>query len=394
MHRRKRLGRRFHRRTSPGAAPGTLSPDPAARAPVVEVLAYGGSALEERRFEGLAVLAELPRLLANHRVTWVNVVGLGSTPLIEGLARQFGLHHLAVEDAVNLHQRAKVEHYGDHLFIVARMSKPGEHFEAEQVSMFLGSNFVLTLIEDPGDSFDPVRQRARQNAGMLCQSGPDHLAYALIDAVVDHYFPLLERYGEALDHLEDQVLERPTGATLAHIHVLKHELLSVRRAIWPHREALSVLAREQSPLVTAETQVYLRDCYDHVVQIMDLLETYRELGSDLRDAYLSSVSNRMNEVMRVLTVISTIFIPLTFITSVYGMNFDTHASRWNMPELRWGWGYAMVWGAIVALTVGMLYFFARRGWLAPFSPANLPGAAGSSAADTAGGSNERGPAAK
>lgn len=362
-HRRRR--RQFHRRTDPGAPPGTLLIDPAAQTPRVRVIAYRGDQLHEQELKSLDTL---PSIVAAHRVTWVNVDGLGDATVLRRIADIFHLHRLAMEDVVNLHQRAKVEHYNGHLFIVARMPHAPCTAETEQVAMFVGSNFVVTFTEDPGDSFDPVRQRLRDEGSLVRQAGTDHLAYALLDAVIDHFFPLLEHYGEQLDEIEDQVLDQPSAPTLRKIHTLKRDLLALRRAIWPHREALSILAREHSPLITAETQVYLRDCYDHIVQIMDLLETYRDLSSDLRDAYLSAVSNRMNDVMRVLTVISTLFIPLTFITSVYGMNFDPDAGPLNMPELRWPLGYVMVWGVNFAVSAAMLFFFWRRGWLRSFYP--------------------------
>lgn len=369
-HRRRQRRARFHRRTPPGAQPGLLVVDPAARKPVMHAMAYGPAGMVEQPVEDLK---ELGPLLAKHSVVWLNIDGLGDAALLQKLGETFSLHRLALEDAVNLHQRAKVDSYGDHLFIVARMVKPGEHFHTEQVSMFLGRNFVITLTEDPGDCFDAVRGRLRAAAGTIRRGGPDYLAYAILDAIVDHYFPSLETLGERLDALEDRVLAATDSASIAQIHETKHELLTARRAIWPHREAINYLCHDTTGLVSAETQVYLRDCNDHVVQLVELLELYRELAADLRDAYLSAVSNRMNEVMRVLTVIATIFIPLTFITSIYGMNFDTGVSRWNMPELEWTYGYLFVWGTIVAVTAAMLGFFWKRGWLKSLTPGGSSG---------------------
>lgn len=364
-HRRRLHRARFHRRTPPGAQPGMVVVDPAASKPVVHVMAYGPAGLVEQPIEDLK---ELPPLVAKHSVVWVNVDGLGDAALLQKLGETFSLHRLALEDAVNLHQRAKVDNYGEHLFVVARMVKPDEHFHTEQVSLFLGKNFVLTLTEDPGDCFDAVRGRLRAAAGSIRRGGPDYLAYAILDAIVDQYFPALEKLGDRLDALEDRVFNPHGYTTIAQIHETKHELLSARRAIWPHREAINYLCHDHSGLVGSETQVYLRDCNDHVVQLVELLEMYRELAADLRDAYLSNLSNRMNEVMRVLTVISTIFIPLTFITSIYGMNFNTKASRWNMPELEWPFGYALVWASIVSVSVAMLAFFWKRGWLRSLTP--------------------------
>ncbi|MBI3300790.1 MAG: magnesium/cobalt transporter CorA, partial [Deltaproteobacteria bacterium] len=273
-------------------------------------------------------------------VTWVDVEGLGDVETIRTLGEIFGLHRLALEDVINVHQRAKVEQYGEHHFIVTRMVRLGEHLETEQLSLFLGKNFVLTFQEGhPGDCLDLIRERIRQKRGRIRDAGLDYLAYALLDAVVDCYFPILEEYGERLETLEDEILTRPHNGAVARIHEIKRNLLTLRRAIWPQRETFNTLLREEMPLVTDETRLYLRDCYDHTTQIIDLIETYRELGSDLIDVYLSSVSNRTNEIMRVLTVIATIFIPLTFLVGVYGMNFNPASSPWNMPELNWYWGY-------------------------------------------------------
>jgi magnesium transporter len=251
---------------------------------------------------------------------------------------------------------------------VLRMLTAAERLEAEQLSLFLGDRFVVTFQEGkPGDSLEPVRKRLRESAGKLRTLGADYLAYALIDAVIDGYFPVLEEYGERLETLEDEILDKPGAGTIARLHGIKRDLLEVRRAVWPLREALAALDRDPGELVTAETRVFLRDCYDHVVRVMDLVETYRELCADLMDVYLSSVSNRLNEVMRVLTVFSAIFIPLTFIAGVYGMNFHTDASPWNMPELAWKWGYPFCLGLMLATAGGLLVFFARKGWLRSFT---------------------------
>ena len=234
----------------------------------------------------------------------------------------------------------------------------------EQFSLFLGPNFVLTFDEQPGDCFDPVRERVRRKHGRVREAGADYLAYALLDTIVDCYFPLLERYGEQLEDLEETIISQPNHTVVAAIHDIKRDLLSLRRAIWPQRETFNTLLRDKTPLLTDETRLHLRDCYDHTVQLIDLIETYRELGADLMDIYLSSVSNRTNETMRVLTVIATIFIPLTFIAGVYGMNFNAGTSPWNMPELGWYWGYPLVLGLMAMVAAGQLFFFWRKGWLA------------------------------
>lgn len=350
-----------HFRDAPrlGAAPGTLEPLPDAR-PVIDVFAYGADELIERQVDDVA---EIEPLLAEWPVVWVNVAGIGGPETIEQLGRIFRLHPLALEDVSYRHQRAKVEPYDNYIFFVARMARETRSFETEQVSLFLGKNFVVTFIEDPGDCFNPIRDRLRTANGALRSAGPGYLAYSLIDALIDAYFPIVEHYGERLDRLEDRVIVRPVRHTIAEIHDAKHDLRALRRAVWPLREAVNALVRDPNELLDAETRVHLRDCHDHVVQIIDLVETYREVCSDLNDLYLSSLSNRMNEVMRVLTVIATIFMPLSFITGVYGMNFHTERSRWNMPELTWAYGYPLVWCLMIAVALAMLAFFYRRGWL-------------------------------
>lgn len=264
---------------------------------------------------------------------------------------------------LNTHQRPKVEQYSDNLFIVARMIERGEQFETDQLGMFLGKDFVITFQHLHGDCLDPLRQRIRTGRGIIRTAGPDYLAYSVLDGVVDSYFPILESFGEEIESLEDATMLRPDRTIISRTHNVKAKLLVLRRAIWPLRDALHVLVRDPTPLVSENTRVYLRDCSDHTFQLIDLLETYRELASDLLDLYHSSLANRMNEVMQVLTVIATIFIPLTFIVGVYGMNFDTKVSPWNMPELEWYWGYPAVWAVMLAVAGGLLYFFKRKGWL-------------------------------
>jgi magnesium transporter len=360
-HRRRRWRTSVRRRTAPGASPGTIAPDPEASRPIIQVLAYGEEDFVERRLDSVEQAAEFAH---KWPVVWINVDGLGDAATVEELGQMFNLHRLALEDVVNVHQRAKVEQYAEHLFLVARMVEFVEgRLASEQMSVFLGPNWVLTFQERLGDCFGPVRERIRQKRGRIRSAGPDYLAYALIDAVVDNYFPALERYGERLDELEAEVMAEPTRETVDRIHEVRSDLLLLRRSIWPHREAMAVLARDENPLITPETRIYFRDCYDHTIQIIDLLEADRELCSDLRDFYLSVISNRMNEVMKLLTIIATIFIPLSFIAGVYGMNFDSSASPWNMPELHWRYGYPVTLIVMAVLGLGMLYYFWRKGWL-------------------------------
>lgn len=343
-----------------GAAPGSVIIDPEAAASALEVVVYDAARLQEMRCSSVD---EVRKLLDDGKIIWVNVEGLGSEAIIRGLGELFHLHPLALEDAVNVHQRPKVDRFGDHTFITARIPRAGSTCETEQLGLFLGKNFVLTFLEDPGDCFDPVRRRLRESDGLIRSHGADYLAYALLDASVDAYFPLLEEFGETLESLEDEVIEKPSPAVVGRIHDAKHRLRAMRRFVWPLREAMNELARNQIVHVSDETRVYFRDLYDHTVQIIDLVETYREMGADLTDLYLSSLSNHMNEIMRVLTVIATIFMPLSFIVGIYGMNFNTAISPWNMPELNWEYGYEAVWGVLLLTTCGMLVFFWRRGWL-------------------------------
>jgi magnesium transporter len=257
---------------------------------------------------------------------------------------------------VNAHQRPKVEEYGDHYFAVARMAAGQGAFETEQVGLFFGRDFVVTFRERAADSFEPVRERIRKGKGKVRSAGPAYLAYALLDSIVDHYFPALEAIGDRLEALEEEILGSPTTATLARVNRTKRDLIAFRRAVWPLREALGTLLRDPSDLIGEEVAVYLRDCHDHTVQIMDLVETYRELAGGLVDSYLSIVSNRMNEVMKVLTIIATVFIPLTFVAGIYGMNLD-------MPETEWPWAYPATLGLMALIAGAMFLYFRRKGWL-------------------------------
>ncbi|MBN1908445.1 MAG: magnesium/cobalt transporter CorA [Pirellulales bacterium] len=355
-----RLNVRMRRRTPPGHAPGSVVVDPTALAPEIRVIRYGPDGIEEKT---LPDVEAVPGLLSDDAVLWIDLVGLGDAGVIHRLGEIFGLHPLALEDVVNTHQRSKVEDFGNHLYIVARMFASATHLDSEQLSIFLGKNFVLTLQERPGDCLEPVRQRIRKGNSLLRARGSDYLVYALLDAVVDSYFPILESYGERLDRVDEDVSLNPKRETMEEIHTLRGELLLLRRAVWPLRDALGQLLRDSHPLICDDTRLFLRDGYDHTIQIIDLIETSREMCSDLRDYYLSAVNNQMSEIMKVLTIIATIFIPLSFIASLYGMNFAPDASGWNMPELRWRFGYPMALGLMALVALGQLYFFWRRGWL-------------------------------
>jgi magnesium transporter len=342
----------------PGSLPGTLRIHADALPPELCLIDYDDSGQCEQAT--LATPEDCQPYLARSSITWIDVQGLGDEAVLQRLGELFGLHPLMLEDAVNVPQRPKVEDYPEHLLIIAWMVMPnpqGWGFVTEQISLIVGPHYLLTIQEEGElDCFGRVRDRIISNKGVIRHHGPDYLAYCLLDAIVDGFFPILEAYGERIEELEDEVLIRPQRSTLTQIHQLKRELLGLRRAIWPLRDALSTLMRDGSDRLTPEVQVYLRDCYDHSIQVIDMLETYRELASSLMDIYLSSVSNRMNEIMKLLTVISSIFIPLTFIAGVYGMNFE------HMPELAQRWGYPICIGAMGAIGGLMGLFFWRKGW--------------------------------
>jgi magnesium transporter len=368
-----------------GVAPGTLVADPDAVPSVIHAIAYGPDGIEEA---DLPDIGRVRDLLGEHAVVWIDVNGLADFEVLRDLGELFGLHRLALEDVVNVSQRAKIDRYDEELFVVARMplqTHDGQH-GTEQVSMFLGRNYVLTFQERPGDCFDPVRKRLRDGRGRMRSAGPDYLAYALLDAVVDSYFPVLQDCGDRLDALEDRMFLRPDPHTVGRIHAVRRDLLAVRRAIWPLRECISGLARDPDELVSDETRLYLRDCYDHAVQIIDLLESYRDLAGGLMDTYLSLVSQRMNEVMKVLTIYAAIFIPLTFVAGIWGMNFDRGVSGWNMPELGWALGYPGAIALMLLLAIGQLVWFRRRGWIG--AAPDLPGPSDATNPDAAGDSSE------
>jgi len=352
----------------PGSMPGTLTIPFDAEPPVIVLIDYNEAKairLEVEQPEDCALY------LDSESVSWVDVKGLGSENILQRVGHVFNLHPLVLEDVVNVPQRPKVEEFDDQLLIIARMvtlKKSGTGFVNEQVSLILGKHYLLTVQEEPDyDSFGPIRERIRLNKGTIRKHGTDYLAYALLDSIVDGFFPVLETFGEQLEELEDEVVASPTRQTLERIHQLKRELLMLRRAIWPQRDAINSLIRDGSDLISQDVRIYLRDCYDHTIQVLDMVETYRELASSLMDVYLSSVSNRMNEVMKFLTVMSSIFIPLTFIAGVYGMNFDASKSPYNMPELEWYWGYPACMAAMFIIAFVLVFFFWRRGWFENFS---------------------------
>lgn len=351
----------------PGSPPGTLNIDDDASPSVIVLIDYN----EHRAIRRQVPTPEAckPYMLSDS-ISWIDVQGLGSEDILLGLGEVFGLHPLLLEDIVNVPQRPKVEEHEEHLLIVTRMvtlTPEQDGFNSEQVSFVLGQHYLLTVQEESEhDTFHRVRERIR-TGGAIRKYGVDYLAYALLDTVIDGFFPVLEAYGERIEDLEDEAVLRPNRKTLAKIYDIKRELLALRRSIWPQREAIYNLVRDGSTLISPEVQVYLRDCYDHANHVLDMLESYRELTSSLMDVYMSSINNRMNEVMKFLTVISSIFIPLTFIAGVYGMNFNPESSPLNMPELNWFWGYPACLVAMAAIAACSIVFFWKRGWFEDFS---------------------------
>jgi len=355
-----RLLPRRHRRPPAGSAPGTIQVAEGAPPPRITLIQYDAEHLEERVLESVG---QIPAQAPEGGMLWLNVDGLGDARVIEAIGERFNLHPLALADVVHVDQRAKTELYDQHLFLVLRMLHDEAHVRHEQLSLFLGKGFVLTFQERAGDCFGMVRERLRKTHGRIRRRGADYLAYALLDAVIDQYFHPLEAFGDRLDALEAEVLKQPTVAVVHQLHALKRELLVVRRAVWPVREAVNVLLRDESgEWISEGVRPYLRDCYDHSVQAMDMVETFRELAASQMELYLSTVSQRTNETMKVLTMFASIFIPLTFIAGVYGMNFDPDVSPWNMPELRWFLGYPAALLFMAAVTLGILWLFRRRGW--------------------------------
>lgn len=359
--------KRYRRRAAPGTRPGAIHIPEGALPPDIRVTCYGPTNLVDQDH---CTWDQAEQLIGKHRVTWIDIVGMGNESLFEQVGSSFRIHRLALEDVVNIPQRAKVEQYQDHLFIVCQFPKFGKKHSLEQVSIFAGKDFVITWREHPDECFDTVRHRLQFTGRAMRESGPDYLVYALLDVLIDRYFPTLEKIENAIDRIDAEMERGPTRTVVKRVHVLRHDVRLLRRLIWPLREAIDNLATRHAWLIEQETSLYLRDCHDHVIRILDSLENYREACSDLRDYYATEVSNRMNEVMKVLTVISTIFIPLAFVTGLYGMNFDPNVSMWNMPETKWRYGYPAVLLLMLAILVGQLAFFRWKGWLATFTSRN------------------------
>lgn len=381
----KRRGRKLRLRprirVAPGAAPGLplaqpapppaltgddVTPTPTAPA-AARVCLYGPDNLRTHDLEDPGALFDLD---LDAHVRWIHVSGAPSVQLLHKLGERFGLHNLALEDALDTHQRAKAEPYDSMLFVVMHTisGEPGPDDDltltSAQLSFFLTSNTLISFYEGDSALFDPIRQRLEQGRRNIRHRGADYLAYAILDLLVDHHFPLLEEYGERLEDLEDDIL---AGASqhdiIPELHAMRRDLLLLRKLLWPTREAIGALQRENVVAITHDTRVFIRDCHDHTLQLLDLIEAYREFASSLTDIHLSLASVKTNEIMQVLTIISTIFIPLSFIAGLYGMNFNPQASPWNMPELNAAWGYPACLALMAAVAMSLLVYFYRKGWI-------------------------------
>jgi len=293
-------------------------------------------------------------------VTWINISGVHEIKVIEEIGKHFNLHPLILEDIVDTDQRPKIKDFGNYIFIILKMlyyDKKDDEMKVEQVSLVLGKNYVISFQEREGDVFDLIRERIRNNMGQIRKAGADYLIYVLIDAIIDNYFIIIEKLGEEIENLEDKVISQPNPANVQAIHKLKRDLIFLRKSVWPLREVINILERGESPLILESTNLYLRDVYGHTIQVMDTVESLRDIISGILDIYLSSVNTRMNEIMKILTIIATIFIPLTFITGIYGMNFQF------MPEIKWFWGYPLILSVMSIIGIIMVVFFKKRKWM-------------------------------
>ncbi|MDP8258458.1 MAG: magnesium/cobalt transporter CorA [Candidatus Aadella gelida] len=348
-----------------GQVPGTLVyvGEKRAEKPNITVIDYGKEHFEEK---GVKNIEEYFGYKGTNTITWINVNGLQDIELIQELGGKFDIHQLVLEDIVNTGQRPKMEDSDNYIFIVLKMiyfDESKNDIVSEQVSLILAKNFVITFQEKEGDVFDGVRERIRKAKGRIRNMGTDYLAYTIIDAVVDNYFVVMENISEKIEGMENGLINNPTPENLQTIHGLKRDIIFLRKTVWPLREVISGIEKNETPLIQKKTLMYFRDVYDHTIQVIDTIESFRDTVSGLLDIYMSSISNRMNEVMKVLTIIATIFIPITFVAGIYGMNFDPSVSKFNMPELGWPFGYIFALGIMGVIAIGMLVYFRRKKWL-------------------------------
>ena len=351
--------KRYH---PPGTAPGTLKEVELKKIipPQIHLVNFSASHFSEVTD---ADIGNCVNYLEQPETTWIHIQGSPNPEILSSLGKILGLHSLALEDILNTGQRPKFEMYGEQVFLVTSLPVLDEgevHFE--QISLFLGNNFLVSFHASEINPFQSILQRLQKNNEPIRKRKADYLLYCILDIVIDKGFPVLEHFGELLEKFEEKLLENPAKTTVSELHFIKRELLLLRRMLWPQREMVNSILRDQPQCISEDTRIYLRDCYDHIIQIMDLLETYRDISADMLDIFLSSNSHKLNENMRVLTVIATIFIPPTFITGLYGMNFDRGAGPFNMPELGWPYGYIFALTMIMVMIVGMLFFFKKKQW--------------------------------
>ena len=352
-------------RKQPGTKPGSVVyvGEERTEKVVIDIIDYNETEFEQKR---VATVEECFPFKESPTISWINISGLHEVDIVEKIGAHFEMHPLVLEDIVNTGQRPKLEEFDSYLFASLKMlysDRINDELKSEQVSILFGRSWVITFQESAKDVFDGVRERIRKTSPRVRFMTADYLGYALIDAIVDHYFVVLEHLGERVEALEDELVTDPQTENLETIHALKRELIFIRKAVWPLRELVGMLERSESKLISASTGPYLRDLYEHTIQVIDTVETFRDMVSGLLDIYLSSVSNRMNEVMKVLTIIATIFIPLGFLAGVYGMNFDTTISDANLPELGFKYGYLMFWGLVLIIGGGLFWFFRRKKWI-------------------------------
>lgn len=342
-----------------GTAPGTLIHigEKKADRPVITLVEYNSGSSSRRTLSSVAELESVPKKAGVIR--WVNIDGLHDTRPVESVGRIFNVHPLTLEDIVNTGHRPKAENFGSYIYAIIKMLHYNEAeglIQSEQVSLIIQKDLLISFQEQPGDVFDPIRQRIQSGMGRIRNSGSDYLAYTLLDTIVDHYYQILESFGERLENLEESLLTNPNHQMLENIHELKRETVYLKKQIWPLRETIVALSRDDTSIISEQTSIFFRDIHDHTIQVIEMIESYRDILTGLLDLYMSGVSNRMNEVMKVLTIIATIFIPISFVAGVYGMNFKF------MPELDWRWGYAGAWGLMLGIVVLMLLYFKKKSW--------------------------------
>jgi magnesium transporter len=360
------MAKKFNKKASKtiGLPPGTVFPLEERTEDVkITIIDYDHEKFQERQVKNIE---ECFPFKETPTVTWINVDGIHRGDVIEKTGKNFDLHPLILEDIVTTGQRPKYEDFQSYIYTILKMiyyDESNDRIGVEQVSLIIGKNYVISFQEKPGDVFNFVRERIRNDKGRVRKMGADYLAYALIDAIVDNYFLVIEKMGEKIEGMEDELVTNPTPKALRIIHGLKRDTIFLRKSIWPLREVVNNLSRGESALIKKATSLYLRDVYDHTIQIIDTIESFRDIVAGMLDIYLSSMSNRMNEIMKVLTIIATIFIPLTFVAGIYGMNFNTRSSPFNMPELNWRYGYLFALGMMAFIIITMVLYFRRKKWL-------------------------------